>query len=167
LWAFHHDDSLDRAMKRRHEGDHYDCQQQGLDRRQILADRVQRAVDREQALADRSQADLQERWVQAALAQAASGPGDLTAQTVLRWIALALAEDQRHHDARQALIDLAQAATDTFQRCVDAQQAGLDEAIIAATHAQVAYPHGKRRRASVGRRRSRRRNAGALANECI
>lgn len=154
-------------MMRRHKGEFYDARQQGLDRRQLLADSAQRSVDRQQALCDSRQADLTERWSHEAIARAVSDPADGTGQAALRRMALDLAEDQRCHDSRQALIDQTQAATDAFQCLIDASQAALDATILAATEAQEAYRRGTRQRASVGRRRSRARNIRGLADECI
>jgi hypothetical protein len=154
-------------MRRRHKGEFHDARQQGLDRRQVLADSVQRSVDRQQALRDSSQAHLTQRWAHEAIARAVSDPADRAVQAALRRIALELAEDQRRHDSRQALIDQTQAATDAFQCLVDAHQAALDETILAATEAREAYRREERQRASVGPRRSRARDAWGLADDCV
>jgi hypothetical protein len=158
---------MDGVMMRRHKGEFYDARQQGLDRRQLLADSAQRSVDRQQALCDSRQADLTERWSHEAIARAVSDPADGTGQAALRRMALDLAEDQRCHDSRQALIDQTQAATDAFQCLIDASQAALDATILAAQPKHAVASHVGRPPVLRWRRRSRARNIRGLADECI
>ncbi len=153
-------------MTWRHQGGPDECDQHQLDRRQTLADLAQISVDREQALADSRQAELEIRWAQAAMAQALVDLADRAALASCQRMVRELAEDQRRHDARQELIDQTQAANDSFQRLIDAQQTELDETAQARSDARVAQ-RAKRARASVGRRRARARNAGTLADECM
>jgi len=153
-------------MARRHKRESYDGRRRELNRRQQLADLDQASIDREQAVVGGGQAQLTRRWTHAAMVQAISGPVDRVAQTALRRIVLELVEDQRRHDVRQALLDRTQSAADTVQHVIDAQQTKLDDLTLTAAQAHAVHRRGTRQRASVGRRRSRARNAGVLANEC-
>jgi hypothetical protein len=155
-------------MARRHKRGFYDGRGRELDRRQAVADLVQAGIDREQRLVDSAQAQLTQRWVRAAMDLAAGDRADRVARAKLRRLTLDLVEDQRRHDLHQALIDQKQAAADAIQRVIDMLQAEFDDLTLAAAQAHaVLHGRGTRQRASVGRRRSRARNAGILASECI